>query len=131
ELTPGEAHLGARLAYHDACSLKHGQKLTRPPRQVLRQLGFEILEPGESHLGCGSAGTYNLLQPAIADRLGERKAGNLAATQPDAIVAGNLGCLVQISRFTGTPLAHWVQLVDWATGGQAPAGLESFQPRPP
>ncbi|MGE4339346.1 MAG: heterodisulfide reductase-related iron-sulfur binding cluster [Pigmentiphaga sp.] len=126
---PGDAHRGARVAYHDACSLKHGQKLTQPPRQVLRQLGFEVLEPGESHLCCGSAGTYNLLQPAIADRLGERKAANLDATRPDVIVAGNLGCLVQISRFTPVPIAHWVQLVEWATGGPAPVGLETFQPR--
>ncbi|MCK9513241.1 MAG: heterodisulfide reductase-related iron-sulfur binding cluster [Pigmentiphaga sp.] len=128
-LRPGDAHRGARVAYHDACSLKHGQKLTQPPRQVLRRLGFEVLEPGESHLCCGSAGTYNLLQPAIADRLGERKAANLDATRPDVIVAGNLGCLVQISRFTPVPIAHWVQLVDWATGGPAPVGLETFQPR--
>lgn len=131
ELPKGTSHLGARLAYHDACSLKHGQKLTKAPRQVLRSLGFDIVEPGESHLCCGSAGTYNLLQPEIADRLGKRKAQNLIATQADAIVAGNLGCLVQISRFTGIPIAHWVQLVDWGTGGPAPIGLEKFEPRLP
>ncbi len=124
-----QAHLGARVAYHDACSLKHGQRITQPPRRVLQQLDFEVLEPGESHLCCGSAGTYNLLQPEIADRLGSRKANNLQATQPDVIVAGNLGCLVQVSRFTAVPVAHWVQLVDWATGGPAPVGLETFQPR--
>lgn len=123
--TPQRTHRGVRVAYHDACSLKHGQRLTQPPRQVLKRLGFVVLEPGESHLCCGSAGTYNLLQPDIADRLGERKANHLASTRPDVIAAGNLGCLVQVSRFTPVPIAHWVQLVDWATGGPAPAGMEA------
>ena len=121
---------GARVAYHDACSLRHGQKLTRPPRKVLQGLGFEVCDIPEAHLCCGSAGVYNLLQPAIADRLGQRKAGNIAGTAPQVVVAGNLGCLVQISRFAETPVAHLVQLVDWAGGGPAPRGLEDFQPRP-
>lgn len=129
ELRATDAHLGARTAYHDACSLRHGQRITRPPRKVLGALGYVVADVPEAHLCCGSAGTYNLLQPAIADRLGQRKAANITATRPDVIVAGNLGCLVQISRFTATPVAHLVQLVDWATGGPAPCGLEAFRPR--
>lgn len=125
----GSAHLGARAVYHDACSLRHGQRVVRPPRSVLAKLGYTVAEVPEAHLCCGSAGTYNLLQPAIADRLGERKAGNIVATAPDVIVSGNLGCLVQISRFTTVPVAHLAQLVDWATGGPPPRGLEDFCPR--
>lgn len=121
---------GAVVAYHDACSMKHGLKLTREPRRVLRELGFAVADIAEGHLCCGSAGTYNILQPAISERLGRRKAENVMATSPDVIAAGNLGCLIQISRFAPVPVAHSVQLIDWATGGPAPLGLESFQPRP-
>lgn len=122
-------HLGARAAYHDACSLRHGQKVTRPPRQVLGKLGFVVADIPEAHLCCGSAGVYNLLEPDIADRLGQRKANNITTTSPDVIVAGNLGCLVQISRHASAPVAHLVQLVDWAGGGPAPRGLEAYVPK--
>jgi glycolate oxidase iron-sulfur subunit len=122
------AHRGARVAYHDSCSLKHGQKITVEPRNILEKVGFSVKDIAENHLCCGSAGTYNILQPDIAQRLGQRKANNVEATQPDVVAAGNMGCLMQISLYTPTPIAHVVQLVDWALGGPAPRGLESFQP---
>lgn len=127
-LEPVGAARGAVVSYHDACSMKHGLKLTRPPRRILEKLGFDVRDIAESHLCCGSAGTYNILQPAIAERLGQRKANHASSCGPTVIAAGNLGCLVQISRFTRVPMAHTVQLVDWATGGPAPRGLESFTP---
>jgi glycolate oxidase iron-sulfur subunit len=129
-LTAGERTSGAVVAYHDACSMKHGLKIAREPRRLLRRLGFTLTEVPESHLCCGSAGSYNILQPAIAERLGVRKAAQAEALRPDVIAAGNLGCLVQVSRFTSIPVAHTVQLADWASGGPAPRGLEQFEPRP-
>lgn len=128
-LTASGAAQGLSVAYHDACSLKHGLKLERPPRRAMGALGMDVRDIGESHLCCGSAGTYNILEPAIAQRLGQRKAAHAAAGNPDVIAAGNMGCLVQISRFTPVPVAHTVQLLDWATGGPPPRGLEGFQPR--
>lgn len=121
-------HLGARVAYHDSCSLKHGQKITAQPRAILKKADFVVMDIAEAHLCCGSAGTYNILQPEIAQRLGKRKTDNIRATNPDVIAAGNMGCLIQISLYAETPIAHVVQLIDWATGGPAPRGLESFQP---
>jgi glycolate oxidase iron-sulfur subunit len=123
-LTP----IPARIAYHDSCSLKHGQKITREPRTMLGRAGFEVSDIAENHMCCGSAGTYNILQPEIAARLGRRKAGNIEATKPDLIAAGNMGCLVQISMYTDIPVAHTVQLLDWAAGGPPPRGMESFTP---
>jgi len=121
---------GACVSYHDACSMTHGLKLTRQPRQLFKQLNFDQRNIAEAHLCCGSAGVYNILQPDISARLGKRKADNASVGDPDVIAAGNLGCLVQISRFTPIPVAHTVQLLDWATGGPPPRGLEGFQPRP-
>lgn len=108
------------VAYHSACSMQHGQKLTRQPKQLLEAAGFEIREPREGHLCCGSAGTYNLLQPQLAERLGERKATNLEACSADIIATGNIGCLVQISGLTDIPVVHTVELLDWASGGPKP-----------
>ena len=130
ELHPTGCANGLRVAYHDACSMKHGMKLTGAPRKVLRKLGVDVIDIAESHVCCGSAGTYNILQPSIANRLGARKANHANAAKPDAIAAANLGCLVQISRFSGTPVVHTVQLLDWATGGPPPRGLEAFSPPP-
>lgn len=115
---------GLRVAYHAACSLQHGQRVREEPKRLLRQAGFTVLEPRDAHLCCGSAGTYNLLQPAIAAELGRRKVATLAATKPDLIAAGNLGCMVQIGRKTDLPILHMAELLDWAHGGPVPARLE-------
>jgi glycolate oxidase iron-sulfur subunit len=119
---PPEAK-GLDVAYHAACSLQHGQKVTSPPKDLLRQAGYTIRDVGEAHLCCGSAGTYNLLQPEIADQLGQRKAANLHKTGADIVAAGNIGCMVQISAHSGLPVVHTVELLDWATGGPKPSGL--------
>lgn len=112
-----------RVAYHSACSLQHGQKITAAPLKLLQGAGFEVLQPAESHLCCGSAGTYNILQPEIAGKLRDRKVGNLEALRPQVICAGNVGCLVQIRSGSAVPVMHTVELLDWATGGPAPRGL--------
>ena len=111
---------GQRVAYHSACSLQHGQQIREEPKRLLGEAGFVVLEPAEGHLCCGSAGTYNLLQPEIARRLRDRKAANIAATSPDLIAAGNIGCLTQIATGTAVPVVHTVELLDWATGGPRP-----------
>jgi len=112
-----------RVAYHDACSLQHGQRVMTPPRTLLSLSGFEVIDLPEKHFCCGSAGTYNLLQPEIAATLGKRKAEHAESVDPDVIAAGNLGCMVQIGRYTGVPVLHTVSLIDWATGGPMPAAL--------
>ena len=114
---------GLTVAYHAACSLQHGQKVTDPPIQLLRQGGFQVLEIPEGHLCCGSAGTYNLLQPELADRLLHRKVGHIEGLLPDVIATGNIGCMVQLQRGTAIPVVHTVELLDWATGGPKPADL--------
>ncbi len=111
---------GLVVAYHAACSLQHGQKITAAPKNLLRVAGFKVVEPAESHLCCGSAGTYNLLQPDIAERLRTRKLDNLRATKPDLVAAGNIGCLTQLAG-GGLPMAHTVELLDWMAGGPVPA----------
>ena len=116
---------GQRVAYHSACSLQHGQQIRDEPKRLLKQAGFVVLEPPEGHLCCGSAGTYNLLQPEIARKLRDRKVANIAATSPDLIAAGNIGCITQIASATKLPVVHTVELLDWATGGPRPkAGVD-------
>ncbi len=122
---------GYRVAYHDACSLQHGQKVTAPPRTLLRQAGFRVLDVPEGHFCCGSAGTYNMLQPDIAASLGQRKAAHAESVDPDIIAAGNLGCTVQIGRYADTPVVHTVELLDWATGGPRPEALGDHALREP
>ncbi len=112
-----------RVAYHAACSLQHGQKITIEPKALLKQAGFTVLEPKEGHLCCGSAGTYNLMQPEIAGQLKERKVANIEATKPDVIATGNIGCMTQIGSGTGVTVIHTAALLDWATGGPKPEGL--------
>ncbi len=111
------------VAYHAACSLQHGQKIVEPPKALLRRAGFTVREPAESHLCCGSAGTYNILHPETAAALRARKVGNLERLKPDVIAAGNIGCLTQIASATAVPVVHIVELIDWASGGPAPEGL--------
>ncbi len=112
---------GLRVAYHSACSLQHGQRVTTEPKALLKRAGFTVVDPPEGHICCGSAGTYNLVQPAIAGQLRARKLANIAKTKPDLIAAGNIGCITQLQG--GTPVIHTVQLLDWMAGGPVPAGL--------
>jgi len=111
------------LAYHPPCSLQHGLKITQMPRRLLEACGFAVEVPAESHLCCGSAGTYNILQPELAGRLARRKAAAIEALGVDAIATGNIGCMVQLAQATGLPAVHTVELLDWATGGLRPAAL--------
>ena len=113
-----------RVAYHSACSLQHGQKIRSAPKDLLTRAGFQVVEPANAHLCCGSAGTYNLLQPELSAELKRRKVETLEATAPEVIAAGNIGCMMQIGGGTGVPVVHTVELLDWATGGPRPRALE-------
>jgi glycolate oxidase iron-sulfur subunit len=111
---------GRRVAYHSACSLQHGQQIREEPKRLLKEAGFQVLDPPEGHLCCGSAGTYNLMQPELAGQLRDRKVANIASTSPDVVAVGNIGCLTQIASGTTLPIVHTVELLDWATGGPRP-----------
>ena len=111
------------VGYHAACSQQHGQRLGDAPARLLRAAGFEVRVPKDAHLCCGSAGVYNILEPAIAARLGANKAQALDALAADVIAGGNLGCLLQIGAASGLPVVHTAQLLDWATGGPRPAAM--------
>ncbi|TAG30009.1 MAG: glycolate oxidase iron-sulfur subunit [Rhodobacterales bacterium] len=121
---PQGAPKGLRVAYHAACSLQHGQQIKTAPKDLLKKVGFEVVEPADSHLCCGSAGTYNLLQPEISQQLKARKVQTLEAKSPQIIAAGNIGCMLQIGSGTGVPVVHTVELLDWATGGPQPRALQ-------
>ncbi|MCS3452849.1 MULTISPECIES: glycolate oxidase subunit GlcF [Bradyrhizobium] len=120
ELAPSTQIGDVTVAYHSACSLQHGQKITQLPKELLSKNGFVVKDVPESHLCCGSAGTYNILQPDIASRLRDRKVANIALVKPDMIAAGNIGCMVQIAGGTSVPVVHTIELLDWATGGPRP-----------
>ncbi|MGR3377625.1 glycolate oxidase subunit GlcF [Salipiger abyssi] len=122
---PEGATKDTRVAYHAACSLQHGQKIKTHPKTLLKRAGFEVVEPADSHLCCGSAGTYNLLQPEISGQLKTRKIRTLEAKAPDIIAAGNIGCMMQIGSGTDVPVVHTVELLDWATGGPKPRALDA------
>jgi glycolate oxidase iron-sulfur subunit len=111
------------VAYQSACSMRHGQKLVEQPKALLVKAGFEVREPAEPHLCCGSAGTYNIMQPELAERLKARKIENLRRTGGTVIATGNIGCLMQLAGDVGMPVVHTAELLDWATGGPKPAGL--------
>ncbi|MCA0858130.1 glycolate oxidase subunit GlcF [Phaeobacter italicus] len=113
------------VAYHAACSLQHGQQIKTHPKTLLKRAGFKIVEPADPHLCCGSAGTYNLMQPEISAELKARKVKTLEARNPDLIAAGNIGCMMQIGSATGLPIVHTVELLDWATGGPKPRAMEA------
>ena len=127
-LTPPRPLPPLTVAYHAACSLQHGQKVTEAPKALLRAAGFTVREPAEAHLCCGSAGTYNLLQPALAGRLRERKVANLERTGAAVVATGNIGCMAQIGAGSGLPVVHSVELLDWATGGPRPKALHGSEP---
>ncbi|KPU84281.1 2-hydroxy-acid oxidase [Marinosulfonomonas sp. PRT-SC04] len=125
---PQGADKGIRVAYHAACLLQHGQQIKTHPKILLKRAGFEVVEPADSHLCCGSAGTYNLMQPEISQELKKRKVQALEAKVPDVISAGNIGCMIQIGGGTGVPVVHTVELLDWATGGPKPREIVEKQP---
>ena len=108
------------VAYHSACSMQHGQKITEAPKNLLTGAGYEVRSPDEGHLCCGSAGTYNIMQPEISAQLKARKVKNIEATQADVIATGNIGCITQISTGTDIPLVHTIELLNWAYGGEKP-----------
>ncbi|MEM9792894.1 MAG: glycolate oxidase subunit GlcF [Pseudomonadota bacterium] len=112
-----------RVAYHSACSLQHGQQIKTHPKTLLKSAGYTVVEPRDPHLCCGSAGTYNLMQPEISQQLKDLKVTTINATAPDVIAAGNIGCMMQIGSGTETPIVHTAELLDWATGGPVPSKL--------
>lgn len=131
DLPAGKAARPLNVAYHAACSLQHGQKVTQAPKELLCKFGFVVKDVPEGHLCCGSAGTYNILQPALAERLRDRKVANIERLKPDVIAAGNIGCITQIAAGTAVPVVHTVELLDWATGGPVPKGLEEIGAQAP
>jgi glycolate oxidase iron-sulfur subunit len=114
-----------RVAYHAACSLEHGQRAVIQPRSLLEQAGFTVVEVPEGHLCCGSAGTYNILEPGLAGELKARKLANIKSVRPDVIATGNIGCMTQLAG--SFPIVHTVELLDWATGGPCPKALEGLK----
>jgi glycolate oxidase iron-sulfur subunit len=120
-----------RVAYHDPCSMQHVQHVAREPRNLLRQAGFQVVDVPESHFCCGSAGTYNLLQPGMAEALGQRKAEHISSTAADFVATGNIGCMMQLRRYLTMPIVHTVELLDWATGGPLPPALDGIKPPTP
>ncbi|MCA1297698.1 glycolate oxidase subunit GlcF [Stappia indica] len=128
ELPAPAAPVGLTVAYHSACSMQHGQKITREPKELLAAAGFALRDIPEGHLCCGSAGTYNILQPELARRLRDRKVANIETTQPDLIATGNIGCMTQIGGGTDLPVVHTVELLDWAHGGPVPEALARQRP---
>jgi glycolate oxidase iron-sulfur subunit len=124
-LEPVQAMPRLTVAYHSACSLQHGQRVNRQPKELLGKLGFKVLDVPDGHLCCGSAGTYNILQPDFARRLRERKVGTIERLRPDVIAAGNIGCITQFAAGTKLPAVHTVELIDWATGGACPPALRA------
>jgi glycolate oxidase iron-sulfur subunit len=122
-LQPSATPSGLTVAYHAACSLQHGQKVVHAPKDLLSKSGFVVKDVAEGHLCCGSAGTYNILQPDLANGLRDRKVANIERLKPDVIAAGNIGCMTQIASGTAIPVVHTVELLDWATGGPIPEQL--------
>jgi len=123
ELAAPKVNSGLKIAYHSACSLQHGQQIRNEPKSLLSKMGFDIADIPESHICCGSAGTYNLLQPELSAKLKARKVANIEKTTPDLVAAGNIGCIAQIASGMDLPVVHTVELLDWATGGPKPSAL--------
>ena len=111
------------VAYHAPCTLQHGQKVGHESKETLSKSGFVVKDVPDGHLCCGSAGTYNMLQPQWARALRDRKIANIASVAPDVIAAGNVGCITQIAAGTDIPVVHPIELIDWASGGPMPGAL--------
>lgn len=127
DIGPMAVKPGLTVAYHSACSMQHGQGIRVQPKALLRAAGFVVRDVPEGHLCCGSAGTYNILQPKIARALRDRKVQNIEATAPDLIATGNIGCITQIAIGTKLPIVHTVELLDWAMGGERPRELSKLE----
>jgi len=126
-LGPPKRYSSLRVAYHSACSMQHGQRITDEPKELLKKAGFTVVDIAEGHICCGSAGVYNILQPEIAGELRDRKVKNIRSAKPDLVATGNIGCIAQLEKGMEIPIAHTVELLDWAFGGPVPRGLESFE----
>ena len=120
------AAMKLRVTYHSACSMQHGQNIKSDPQKLLRRAGFAVAEVPEGHLCCGSAGTYNILQPEIAAKLRDRKIANIETTTPQVLATGNIGCMAQLAGGLGVPVVHTIELLDWAYGGPIPSKLKSI-----
>jgi len=127
DLGPPKRWSSLRVAYHSACSLQHGQRVTDEPKMLLKKAGYTVLEVPEGHICCGSAGTYNILQPELAGQLKARKQANIHSVKPDIVSAGNIGCITQLASGLNVPIAHTVELLDWAYGGPVPRGLDGLK----
>ena len=124
ELGPPKRYSSLRVAYHPACSLQHGQGILEEPKSLLIKGGFSVVDIAEAHICCGSAGTYNILQPEMASALRDRKVANIKAVKPDLVTTGNIGCITQLEGKLDVPIVHTIELLDWAYGGPVPRGLE-------
>lgn len=127
DLGPPVRWSSLRVAYHSACSLQHGQRVTDEPKALLSGAGYTVVSPPEGHICCGSAGTYNIMQPELAQELRRRKVKNIRSVKPDVVAAGNIGCITQLAGGMDIPIAHTVELLDWAYGGPVPRGLEKLE----
>lgn len=125
KLAPVAAPAPLTVAYHSACSMQHGQQIKTTPKTLLSKAGFTVRDVPEGHLCCGSAGTYNMLQPELSQKLKARKLGNIAKVAPDVVATGNIGCITQLSDGAGVPVVHTIELLDWAYGGPRPAGISA------
>jgi glycolate oxidase iron-sulfur subunit len=128
-LGPPRASTGLKVAYQSACSLQHGQKIHRQPKDLLAKAGFRVSDIAEAHLCCGSAGTYNIMQPDIARALRDRKVAAIGATGAEVVATGNIGCMTQLAPAAGIPVVHTVELLDWAYGGPVPDALSDVSSR--
>lgn len=127
DLGPPVRWSSLHVAYHSACSLQHGQRVTDEPKALLSNAGYSVVTPPEGHICCGSAGTYNIMQPELAEQLRMRKVKNIRSVKPDVVAAGNIGCITQLAGGMEIPIAHTVELLDWAYGGPVPRGLEKLE----
>ena len=126
DLGPPKRWSSLKVAYHSACSMQHGQRITDEPKSLLRKAGYSVADIPEGHICCGSAGTYNIMQPEIATELRDRKVRNIRTVKPDLVAAGNIGCITQLATGMDIPVAHTIELLDWAYGGPVPRGLEAL-----